>query len=392
MNLTELVCNFVMNMSTTEINPGETALQTASITSEENANQQHCVKCSHAMGHGDSICSGCGYYETAGIFIEIEQEVAEEPKPFPMRVFFLPVAMVLVVVESLILAYVTHPDSPDRTLISYLHLVLGGVLFGVPQLRAFLRSVLEDGGIRLLDLVVQPFKLWRLDVRELPKSFPWMLSAVVGLTAIFCSLIILRGFQNPFPEMFSPKPATQAVDPVPVFEAEEVVEEDKRVYVDCAIIGYNRSAENPEHFHSLLLATIEDDGQLKYAGSVTNGITDKLRAKLTPRLSRIRTSDPTTEGSREILVKPKYHCRVWYAVKKDSEKKQEDDQEALKALEVLSEIQQKLPEKYRNQEALDALNGLSVLGQELPKNGGVQKKQGGETFRQFNFDRMLLLK
>lgn len=307
---------------------------------DANVDTPRCSKCSHLLEVNESVCGECGYYETAGVFVDLEEETEEESTPFPWRVFFIPFAMAAVVVESLVMAHFTHPESPDRLYCSIGHLLLGMCLFGFPHLRAHVKSMKDDPSTGVLNFIFHPLQTWRIVVRELPKSFPWMLSAGVGLAAILCSLFILRGLPSPFSEKqierektkmkmvvqmprnrsnaSSLKEALEEVSYVEVVNAEEADEviEEEREYLDVVIIGFNVSAENPDRVHELIIAK-EEDGRLRVLENVSREIPEPLRYELLQKLASIRTRIPAAKTrNRAIWVKPTYRCRVWFTSQK----------------------------------------------------------------------------
>jgi len=245
-----------------------------------------CSKCSQALEVNENICKHCGYYETAGIFVELEKSTGtKEPVPFMWQVFVLPAVMFLIVL----------------------------------------------------------FHIWQIDFQEFPKSFPWMFSAGVGLTAMFCSLIILRSLPNPFayeavekkekPVITLVAPSnsgpgadsledaienfTDKVEIIEVEGTEEEVPEEDREYLDCVIVGYNQDPAAPDRVSSLVIAVKEND-QLRIVANVTKGIAPEMRVKLKRNLDKVLASVPPVESKLQaVWVKPGYRCRTWYTEEED---------------------------------------------------------------------------
>ena len=326
------------------IQPPESA-QPDQLLSTETSSPQ-CSKCSQALKANENVCGHCGYYETAGIYVELQKSAeAQEPAPFMWQIFLLPAVMVLIVIESMLAAYFLHPQDPDRSFLSLGHLLIGMCLFFVPHFRALFKTMKHDTNTGIIDFIGSPFRIWQIDFQELPKSFLWIFSAGVGITAILCSLIILRSLPNPFagtgekketPVITLTAPSgggggggsledaiTDFTDKVKIVEGEEIeefVDEADRNYLNCVIVGYTMKPSASDRVSSLVVALPKDD-QLRIVANVSKGISPSLRVKLLHNLNKIHTDTPAVESKLPALwVRPGYRCRIWYTEKEDGKR------------------------------------------------------------------------
>lgn len=292
-----------------------------------------CSKCGHQMGIESQVCCNCGYYATIGKFVEIEQPKEAEEERIPWELLAIPAVCLLIIGESVAARYLTHPQSPDRQLLSVLHLVFGSLLFLIPHLRAQWLSGRESAGeTGPFDFLFHPLQIWQVVLKKLPKSMPWLLAASAGLTAVVCSLII-GGLPSPFAkepiewtpmkritlaapkggggEAQSMEEAVSQLTEVVVEEAVDELESDKpRVYEDCAIVGYTLAGRG--RIGSIVVAK-KFDGVTRLVGSISKDIPNKVRVKLADRLRRIPADEPLADGVEgSNWVNPKYYCRVWF--------------------------------------------------------------------------------
>lgn len=297
--------------------------------------ENSCSQCGQELGLGTKVCCNCGYYATIGKFVKIEKPKEEEPDRIPWELLAIPVVCLLIIGEAVAARYLTHPESPDRRMFSFAHLILGSLLFLIPHLRAQYLSYREDAKkTGAFGFLLHPFKIWKVVLKKLPKSMPWMLAASAGLTAVVCSFII-GGIPSPFskePIKWQPpkkditisipkgkshgvgaqsmEQAIEQLTEVTIEHVEELKSEKPRIYEDCAIVGYTLAA--PDRVGSIIVAK-KVQGVTRLVGSVSTGIPGKVRVKLANRLRRIPTDEPLVDGAEGMnWVEPEYFCRVWF--------------------------------------------------------------------------------
>jgi hypothetical protein len=90
------------------------------------------------------------------------------------------------------------------------------------------------------------------------------------------------------------------------------VPEAKRSVVDCVIIGYMPSPAGGEGFAQLLVATLVN-GQLKFVGVVSEGISDEVRHELDREFLKIQRKTPFVRCNYDgQWVQPTLMCRISY--------------------------------------------------------------------------------
>jgi hypothetical protein len=313
-----------------------------------------CTMCGNQEPWGNSSwCPKCGYYPRLGISMGPALEPAPEASPGPKSLrdawAVLPVwARVLAAgVVALFTANVTArlmiPDqSPARMHIALLELAAGLGVFVAMHCAAYVKASMENAGVRFLDLLLHPIVNWQPTIQQLPGTARRVWLGAWGLTAAVCALLVLGGI--PYRMLFEDWGARSRVKPEVASRVQEgsaeklvsggaltasldekvreradleakeaaVPQEDSELEMqsaDCVVIGYNVSARDGG-VSELLLASLVN-GELKYVGSVSEGIPDGVRQELSHRLPELKrdTSFISCPGSG-IWVKPIVACKT----------------------------------------------------------------------------------
>ncbi len=208
---------------------------------------------------------------------------------------------------------------------------------------ALVRLAPSDDRLGLKDLFLF-LRLWVLMARRRPPLCRTLCAAVWGLTLAACGLFVVGGlaywFRSYEPAKTAdhrlrqaaaavdeglaarpPKPAAPAVTPAnPARPAPDgphkddkappVAKPDPRPTVQCAVIGYVPATET-EPF-ALVLGTVDEEGTLRFAGLVRQGLTPEAVAALVKKLSGLaRPKSPVGTGpARAVWVRPKVFCEV----------------------------------------------------------------------------------
>lgn len=303
--------------------------------------QRSCSQCQHPLEAETSVCSGCGYYETLGTYVDVSSDVDEEEEfKLDYRWLWIPAVCLLILIESVAAVFLTHVESPDRMLWSLSQLLIGAIIFTIAQFRAQIRSMKRDAATGIAAVIFHPFWIWRFDVKEFPKSLRWLIAGSAGLTAVLCSALIIRGLPSPFSEKFpeQKKMVMRMVtgsDSSSVSSLEEAVEEaaflveegvaiaeeeenKKRVYTDCVVLGYNLGEDGA--VSSLILATRADD-KWEMINNVSLGLNEEDRAALAQKFDQHRRKSPLLDTDlKSNWVDGKFFCQVWFNEKETGER------------------------------------------------------------------------
>lgn len=172
-----------------------------------------CCKCDAPLPSDVvTICRRCGWYDSLGIFVEVDPEweathgaesaaLTNGPAGhvqvwltlIPWWGWLMIVSVLTVVAESIAAVCLTPAGSVQRTTWSLVQLAIGGTAVVICHIVNFLIQSADDADIGLLDAIVKPANLWIRAARELPKRL-WMANlAACGLTAAVMSIAVIGG-------------------------------------------------------------------------------------------------------------------------------------------------------------------------------------------------------
>ncbi len=312
-----------------------------------------CPNCGNLDTWGrSSWCPQCGFYPRLGISVEpaaeTPQEAVSAPKS-PVELWaripnwgrVLAGGVLGIFAMSLLIRFATAPQSFARSLIGVAQLVMGTGLFLTLHGVAVLMASMKSNRLGFIDAILHPFEVWRPTLQELPRSARCVCLASWGLTAAFCAMTVVGGIRwsalvddwgfrkraaanladeirkslventkeeagademkNAAKDLAGDEAGKGEGDPEnmePNIAAEE--SELDMLTSECVVIGYNRDRATGNVSELFLGSVVE--GELKYVGSVNEGIPENIQQQLSERL-------PALERKTAIVKCP--HDAVW---------------------------------------------------------------------------------
>jgi hypothetical protein len=332
------------------------AVETAAANSGETAEHggARCEHCDAPMATGRTFCRRCGFYPALKTFVEVDLEADDEtaavvqPAKSHWEVWksLIPawgwalIAGVLVLLAVSIAARLMVPEGRARAIWTYAQYGAGMVAFLAGHIACYMFAIMLDSSLNVLDIILKPFAIWMVTLRELPKSFKRVALGCWGQAAMLFAALVVAGVQydeiidwGKVPPKKKPKPNVSApVDaPADDMTMEEAMDElaknagvapgdeksqqqekgDRQKMSRCLIIGFTPNRESD--FSSLLLAVDEGGGKWRFAGVVNEGIPIEARSTLNRRLRQIMRSTPVVPCDLQAFwIEPKLMCTVWY--------------------------------------------------------------------------------
>ena len=261
-----------------------------------------CPNCLATSDKTIEYCESCGFYVRFGVVVGGPEE-EEEEKPFPLSsVAAVAATFTVVALINISLLFYTPQGSPERTWWSVRQLALGFLGFAVAHMFCFLKQLHDDSDRDLLDFVLRPLSPWMESARMLPKRLWAFVMVTAGLTAMFGSIVVLRGI--PYDALFTGEPVREHQAVVNAIVAEQAQHEEaatledalnnlvgdeglapedpfepdpERLYKDAVIIAY--STDSVGVVERVMVAGAIDN-KLKQLG-IVHEIPDGARRKLT---------------------------------------------------------------------------------------------------------------
>ena len=349
--------------------PDETLPSESSATAvaepDEQASGPTCEKCGAVSDA--AACPHCGWYPSLGIFVEIDQAfeavmiatpaaegeeapVAEKQPEWAKHVEvwrtlipawgWLMIATTLGVVGAGVAIRVASLANPSlQTYAGVTGLVAGATVLLVAHVIGFLLNSFEDAESSVSDLVIKPFKSWKVILSGLPERLWLANTANAALSTVLTSALIVGGI--PYERLldwgFKARPKANLVGMIADQAAknqgkgsdnlEDAVEElagtadglkknDKkppkvvRQRLECLILGYRTDRDG--QLTELLLAA-DQKGKLKSIGSVQPDLSGGEKIELVDRFKQSTASRPFVKTSDSaIWLRPRFTCRVTY--------------------------------------------------------------------------------
>ncbi|HEY3962970.1 MAG TPA: hypothetical protein VGM05_00310 [Planctomycetaceae bacterium] len=312
-----------------------------------------CPKCGNLESWGcSSWCPECGYYprlETSvGDAAALEAPAAKTSvaprspldvwQHAPAWIKVLCLGILAIFGGSLAGRLLTPDNSVARSLWGTCQLIIGFGVFAVFHLLATLKATFKNNRTGFIDCIIHPFDVWRPTIHELPGTARRVWLAVWGLTAAVCAVVLVGGIRYSvlvedwgFRErakadiaaqirakameeaMAGARKAESLEDAVKNAAAngknKEQESELEMQANDCVVVGYNINPADGT-VTELLLASVVDN-QLKYVGTVQQGIPDEVRAELASRLPDLKRQTPFVKCSGSaVWVRPIVACRT----------------------------------------------------------------------------------
>ena len=313
-----------------------------------------CENCEAPMATGQTFCKRCGFYPTLKTFVEVDPEpddetaVAVKPAKSHWEVWksLIPwwgwalAAGVLVLLGVSIAARLMVPEGQPRAIWTYAQYGIGMAAFMTAHVACYMYAIMLDSSLNVLDIILKPFAIWMVTLRDLPGTFKRVALGCWGQAAMLFAVLVVGGVRydeiidwGKVPPKKKPKPNASAPMDAPAEDMtmEEAMDElaknaganpgegkpqqpdkgDRQKMSRCLIIGFIPNRESD--FSSLLLAVDEGGGRWRFAGMLSEGITIEARLLLNRRLRQILRATPVLPCDLNAFwVEPKLMCTVWY--------------------------------------------------------------------------------
>jgi hypothetical protein len=325
-------------------------------------NGPRCAKCEAPLtSEIVSICRRCGWYPSLNAFLEVDPNwethdddappAAEKPeltnigvwlKMLPRWSWVIIASVLLVIIESVVVRFVTPGGSELRTYWSLSQIMIGLLTVAGCHIFNFLVLAADDADFGVLDLLLKPLKLWLRAFHNLPTRL-WMVDAAAcGLVAALMSFLVIGGipyerfwdwgFTPPVKQdlmgavmkrvqqLDSGKGSDDLEESMKDFAGDAGAEDKENVpppkpkqSADCVILGYRLDKEG--RLDTLLLGAAHR-GKLIYAGNVRPRMEPGQIQSLIAMLEASRAQQPFIRIEAEaIWVEAKFTCRVKYGEK-----------------------------------------------------------------------------
>ncbi|MEN1680063.1 MAG: hypothetical protein AAGJ46_10750 [Planctomycetota bacterium] len=334
----------------------EPSFDPSSGSPEEVSTGPVCQKCDQPIGADQTtVCPHCGWYASAGTFVEIEPEWesqgASETKKTTLEIWstliplwgWIAIGSFVAAIAMSVAVRLLVTEASTRTVWAVTQLLGGLVLALTVHVVAFVTAAFDDPDIGVGDLFVNPLKGWRKLLPQMPRrqwlvdAFLFCVASSIGAAAIIGGIPYDRvwdwGISAPVKKDLRDAIAQHAgpASDQDMEEAMKAFAEDagmgpgdgafakdskdgpkilEQKTIDALILGYHLNRDG--HVHELLLAT-EVNGKLMYAGRVTPELAPDENIELVSQLVTASSPQPlVTAPEGAEWVKPRFTCRVNY--------------------------------------------------------------------------------
>lgn len=312
-----------------------------------------CPKCGNLESWGHSSwCPACGFYPRLGTSLQQNHqpvaEIHEPPKSSwdlwqraPTWIKILCTGVFAIFGMSVLVRAATPDGGLARTLWSFSQLIIGAGIFATLHVIALLSATMKTNRVGFIDAIVHPIDVWRPTIQDLPRTARRIWLGAWGLTAAICAMAVIGGLrysvllddwgfrQRAQSEMGSRiraaamekaiadrKHADNLEDAVKGAakggakggpsqqESEGDVQSN-----DCVVIGYNVSPADGRVAELILASVVE--GELKYVGTVSQGLPPDIQDELSRRLPGLKQNSSFVKCPQTaVWVKPIVACRL----------------------------------------------------------------------------------
>ena len=307
-----------------------------------------CVKCATPRDPKIGWCARCGFYPMIGTYVEVDPwheedgqaVVAKQPEePFkltdiPVWAVGLATGVAVLIAMSVGVRLLTPADSSLRTGWALSQLATGVLTGFIGTLGCYLFAIMDDDSLGLLDMLLKPIRVWVPSLRDLPHSFRRVSAGLWGFTAAVLALVVIDGI--PYHKLWEGERRAKVslVHAITQHAAQAGADDEdlegaignfagkagidnlkkkeieRKRSAECLIIGYMPLGDRD--FSSLILASIEA-GQLRYIGTVSEGVPQEVRQQLNGMLRQIPLDEPFVKCSLPGLwVRPMLVCNVHF--------------------------------------------------------------------------------
>jgi hypothetical protein len=261
----------------------------------------------------------------------------------PVWAWILVAGAMVIFTINVSVRFVLLDHSPARMRFALLELAAGLGVFVTMHCAASVTASLSDAGVRFVDILLHPVICWRSTIQQLPGTARRVWLAAWGLTAAVSALVVVGGipygalfddwgFRNRVKEQMASAVRKESAERLvgggalagnldeKVRERSDVEARDaarraedgselEMQSTDCVVIGYNVSSSDGA-VSELLLASLVN-GELKYVGSVRQGISEEVRQELSRRLPDLQQDTAFVScPDSAIWVKPIVACKT----------------------------------------------------------------------------------
>jgi len=321
-----------------------------------------CPNCGDLESWGRaSWCPHCGFYPRLGICVEpaMETRCVALPAPksplemwarLPAWAKVLCCGVLAIFGLSILIRLGTAPKTFARSLCGVAQLAAGTGIFLTLHALAVLTATMKANRLGFIDAILHPFEVWRPTLQDLPRTGRRVCLATWGFTAAFCAITVIGGIRYSalvddwgFKKRAAPnlmeeirkslvdkanedEGADTLEDAVKDLAGEEgesdsekkdpetAAEEESELDMltsECVVIGYNTDRSNG-NVSELLLGSVVD-GELKYVGSVTEGIPEGVQQQLLQKLPPLERKTAFIKCPHDaVWVKPVIGCKAGF--------------------------------------------------------------------------------
>ena len=314
-----------------------------------------CPMCGNLESWGNSSwCPECGYYPRLGISLGPAPDASGDAaggatsrgvswQRIPRWAKILAVGVIFIVAANIGARLAIPKTGAIRTLVAFLQLVAGVGIAAMMHSAAFFKAAMSNHRFCLIDAVLHPVETWKPTIHELPRTARRIWLGIWGLTASLCAVVVIGGirystlvddwgFRNRVSRDMVSRVRVESVerligDGALAGNLEEEVQkraeqeareaalraqndsELEMQTADCVVVGYNVSARDGS-VRELLLASLVN-GELKYVGTVEQGIPAEALEELSRRLPELKRDKAFVDcPGTAIWVKPVVACKT----------------------------------------------------------------------------------
>jgi hypothetical protein len=314
-----------------------------------------CPMCGNLEPWGNSSwCPECGFYPRLGISLGpsagSSQQIGGAPtsrgiswQHVPLWAKVLAAGVVAIVAANIGARLAIPKVGSVRPLTAFLELVAGLCVASLMHCAAFFKAAMSNHRFCLIDSALHPVETWKPTIHELPRTARRVWLGAWGVTCAVCAVVVIGGirysalvddwgFRNRVTKDMASRVRVESIERLVGGGAlsgkleekvQERAEQEAREAAiraqngselemqtaDCVVVGYNVSAKDGS-VRELFLASLVN-GELRYVGTVTEGIPAQALEELSHRLPELKRDTAFVECPwKAIWVKPVVACKT----------------------------------------------------------------------------------